>query len=301
MALPSQIIPSRREANNFTSLRFPLDIGPIGMVFNFKRYEFSDVGRTFSTTQRLSSSIVLPIPENIENIQGVIIDKADMGLGGALAAEAISGLQEGGVAGYIEGAAAGLQNMGEGFVDNIINDGIGDSFIRGASYLARRSLDRFGVGVGIEQATGTAINPHAALQFDGVPLKEFQFAWRLAPKSEKESAVIRDIERKIKQSMLPYYVGLDGTSNPTSGSALDRAFLNYPDICEISFVGINPDYYFRFKPGMIAALAVNYSSQGNVILKGGKPGVVTINMTFREARIHTREDYGGSGSGQTTG
>lgn len=294
MSLPSQTIPSNRAANNFTELRFPMDIGPIGMAFRFSRFSYENAGRSFASVPRISSTIVLPLPQNIEDNQGVVINQADLGITGALAAEGINALQEGSLGDFFGGMAREIQQTGRDAVSSRGESIDLNSFLRGGAYLARRSLDNFGVGVGIEQATGTAINPHTALQFDGVPLKEFQFNWQLAPKNSQESSALQQIENTIKKSILPSYAGLDDDSNPVSGSAINRAFLNYPDICDIEFFGIDPNYYFAFKPGMISSFNINYSPQGNVILKGGKPGIVNISMVFKEARIHTRQDYGGS-------
>lgn len=300
---PNVTIPASRESNSFANLRFPLDIGPIGMRIKFKKFNYNELNKGFSAVGRDQTAIVLPIPQNIQDNQGISIDASQLGLTGALTAEMISSL-EGGLGGVTETIASTYrQGMGlaEAAGAALAGDGSFDytssQFLRAAAYLGRRGLDNFapGAGLGIEQATGTAVNPHASLNFDGVPLKEFQFNWTLSPKNEKESDVLRDIEKKIKQHILPGYSGLTGDGN--SADALERAFLAYPDICEIQFVGIDPSYYFNFKPGMVSNFSINYSPQGNVILKGGKPAIVSISMTFKEARIHVREDYGGQSGG----
>lgn len=311
---PNLTIPSNRAKNNFTALRFPLDIGPIGMKFKFSKYEYKSEGKGFSSVGRPSSGIVLPIPQSIINPQSITIDASQLGLVGALTAEQVSSLTSGGNAfgdaisagmaayGRAMGAAESLgRYVGGGLEGPLPSDVAG--YLRGASYLGRRALDTItpALGLGIERALGTAVNPHAALNFDGVPLKEFEFAWTLSPKDAKESDALRKIELEFKKHILPSYVGLTGDPLGTGGgNALERTFLAYPDICEIEFAGIDPEYYFKFKPGMISNFTMNYSSQGNVILKGGKPGIVTLNITFKESRIHTREDYGGKSGGTQT-
>lgn len=306
---PNLTIPANRAKNNFTALRFPLDIGPIGMKFKFSRYEYKSEGKGFSSVGRPSSGIVLPIPQSIINPQSITIDASQLGLTGALTAEQVSSLMSGGngfenavsagmaAYGRAMGAAESLgRYVGGGFEGPLPSDVAG--YLRGASYLGRRALDTItpGLGLGIERALGTAVNPHAALNFDGVPLKEFEFAWILSPKDEKESDALRKIELEFKKHILPSYVGFEGVE-AGGRRALDRTFLAYPDICEIEFAGIDSEYYFKFKPGMISNFTMNYSTQGNVILKGGKPGIVTLNITFKESRIHTREDYGAASGG----
>ena len=51
---------------------------------------------------------------------------------------------------------------------------------------------------------------------------------------------------------------------------------------------------------MVSDFSVNYSPNRNVDLEGGRQPIVNLRMTFQEARIHTREDYGGTSAGGTT-
>ena len=62
-------------------------------------------------------------------------------------------------------------------------------------------------------------------------------------------------------------------------------------------LGVNPDYFVKFKSAMIRSVHVEYGSQGIVsIVKGGKPGNVSLSIDLVELDIHTAEDYGGVGS-----
>ena len=59
----------------------------------------------------------------------------------------------------------------------------------------------------------------------------------------------------------------------------------------IYLMGVDQNYYFKFKTSMISQLNVDYSPGGLSINKGGKPSQVGITMTLNEAFIHTAEDY----------
>lgn len=283
-----QTIESRRSDSRFTAYRFPEDLGPIGIVFNFYSYTYSRASRGFSTQAQLSDSIVLPLPQNIEHGFDIRIQDSEEGALGSLAAEGIQAVQSGGAApnfrDIIGDANSQAKTAGANFASGDFSD-VG-SFLKGASFFARNSLDRLGVGQAIDLASGSAVNPHQTLTFNGVDLKNFTFSWILSPKNNRESLQLREIERKIKQHILPAYKGIS-----SSGTALDRALLSYPDIVEVFFRGIDSNYYFEFKPGMISNFKMNYSPQGNVILEGGRPSIVNMTMSFKEARIHTREDY----------
>jgi len=293
-------IQNARESSRFSELRFPEDLGPIAMVFNFFDYSYvrAGGGTGFSSQLRLSDSIILPLPQNLENQYGIKIQEAELDAGG-LIAQGLSSAEQGQGAGLIESAVSGSQQALSAVTEQGKSVAGGDfsgvsDFLKGASFFSRNSLDSIlpGAAQAVDVSSGTTVNPQQTLAFDGVDLKNFTFNWSLSPKNAKDSDSLRRIERKFKQHILPYYNSLTDT-----GSALDRAFLGYPDIIHIYFKGIDNNFYFQFKPGMVSDFSVNYSPNGNVILQGGKPAAINMSMTFKEARIHTRGDYGGTSPG----
>ncbi len=85
--------------------------------------------------------------------------------------------------------------------------------------------------------------------------------------------------------MLPSYVNT---------SVIQRAMFKYPAMVDIFFVGIDSGYYFHFKTAMIQTFSVNFTPNGNAVLRGGRPAAVQMQMNLIESDIHTSEDYGGS-------
>jgi hypothetical protein len=164
----------------------------------------------------------------------------------------------------------------------------------GFALLAIRSgLASLGSGVeqGIGVATGTAVNPHQALVFNGVVLKQHTFDWTLIPNNESESNQIRNIIKKFKQSSLPSYEGI----NIPGSSAFSRALFKYPNMVDVFFVGLDQNYFPLYKTAMIADVSVNYTPQGHVVVNkgstGSRPAMVGLRVTMIEAEIHTSEDY----------
>lgn len=272
-----------RSTYNGSRYKFPLNLGATYMSFSFKGYSYG--GSRGRSTSRNGGSVILPIPQNLLDAFTVNVGQADLGSIGAAALDVIGTAQGGGV-----GATLDLAERFGASSAEAITQGSASTAAGAAKYFARSAVDSVfqGAGLAIDVATGTAVNPHTTLNFDGVNLKEYNFNWQLAPRNEAESNALKDIVKKFKFHMLPAYQGLtDG-----SGTSLDRALLTYPDLVEIQLYGLSEDHYFRFEyPGMIKNMSVNYSSQGNVVLAGGKPAVVDIAMTFQEARIHTRDMY----------
>lgn len=292
------LVSERKAKNNWTSLRFPQDIGPIGMMFKFKAYSYGGTGANSIGRGKTDSAVVLPLAQNLEDALGIKVGPADLGSYGAAAVEAIQSLQTNDLGTIYNNLRKGAETAGAQTADlvrSLSGGDIGEATGLGSKikFFSRSAIDSLfpAAGLAVDVATGTAVNPHTTLNFDGVNLRQFTFNWQFAPKNEKESDTLRDIVKHFKSKILPSYgsLGVDGGS-----STLSRAFLGYPDLIEIYLIGISEDHYLWFKPGMISNFVANYSPQGNVIVQGGKPAIVNLSMTFQEAKIHTREDYGGS-------
>lgn len=289
-------ISRNRNLSQPSALQFPLDLGNIRMGFKFKPYSYGGTGSFEGGT----ADIILPIPQNLEDMFRINTGEIQLGAIGATVLDAAQGAMAAGSLGAVYSAGLNkAEEIGRLMGQQVMNPNA-TSLLGGArlaAYFARSGIDTIlpGTGAALDLATGVAVNPHQALNFDGVNLKSFVFQWSLAPQSPAESAALKNIIKKFKQHILPSYENVGGGT-----SALDRAFLGYPDLVEISLFGLS-DYDFQFKPGMISNFTVNYSGQGNVVLAGGKPGIVNLLFTFQEARIHTREDYGGVGGGVSLG
>jgi hypothetical protein len=177
---------------------------------------------------------------------------------------------------------------------NAAANGMGAGVTDSASYLNYINKSGLGsilpgIGDAISSGSGDAINPHQALVFDGVELKNFSFTWALAPQSSAESDEIHKIIRTIKSKILPRYKGVGNVSS------LSRGILKYPNMVDLYFVGYDPGKIFRFKRSMVKSLSVDYSPNGNVMIAGANgsaPAFVTITMDFIEAEIWTADEFG---------
>lgn len=293
---PSRVIPSAREENTFTALRYPLDIGPNAMVIDFQKYNFSQTFGISSGFPKTSTSIVLPLPQQIQDAYSIIINQGDMGFGGSFVAENMSnGASLTDVRAMAEATLSKAETMGGDLAEGGVLGALGSAGSY-AKFISRGMLDGLpvdGLSLAVDVVNESAINPHTTLNFDGVNLKKFNFTWKLSPRSEEESEAIKNIISKIKSHILPKYSSLPGIGGSTG--TVSRALLKYPDLANIRFNGLAEDHYFKFKPGMISDFSVDYSPDGNVVFAGGKPGVITISCSFSEAQIHTSgySDEGG--------
>lgn len=239
-----------------------------------------------SNTQT-SSTYFFPLPLQMpEDHYGANVkdfDLAEIGtaidtfrdLGGSSMAEKIGAY---GLAGTLAvGAAARLTGIAGGATDKIL---------AGGAAAAAFALPYLGAYQGV------ARNPHTALVFDGMGLRQFQFNFRLAPRSTDESYTINAALREIKERMHPSY------NNTLNSFAID-----YPYLFEVDFLGFSTTIQGlpRVAPSFLVNLSVNTASQGNAFYKFGQPAIIDVGMTFKEIDMKTRETLTGNYSRVATG
>ena len=303
----SVIQKNRKNQTGGNYYRFPSDLGAHSVILNFKQYQYGGSELKNSVDH---SSIILPLPQNLQDSFRVNVGPNQLGTSGALAAEigaattdfrslgdALSKLY-GSIKSIGKSTASGLSEFSEKDVKGMLTTAL-ETLEKGVSgagdvtqFLVKSGLasifpglmDAFGAG------RGTAINPYAALTFSGVEMKAHNFNWTFAPKSNDESGVLRNITAEIKRNILPETQSVGGNAF-SQLPVLNRGILRYPNMVDIFFLGLDQPYFYFFKTCMINGFDVNYTPQGPAFLKGGKPAIVTMNMNLVEADIHTRYDY----------
>jgi hypothetical protein len=288
---PAQdVINRNRSTSNVASslLRYPSEATSHAMIFNFKNYSARPAG---GTARASNGSIALPLPKTIQDVTSPDVMGRELGITGAAVVDVAAAMNSD--QGLVGAATDSISKLTGGSVldpRNVSASGLA-SF---ATFAARAGLTSIGgseVEQGISVGTGTAVNPHQALVFNGIALKQYTFEWTLIPNNETESEQIRDIVKRFKSASLPSYGGVEGTQS----NVLSRALLNYPNMVDVFFVGLDQNYFPLFKTAMISNVTVDYTPQGHVVVNkgptGSRPAMVNLAVTIIESEIHTQEDY----------
>ena len=289
---------NQRESND-SVLQFPKNLGAHSILMIFRKYVYEKPGTrrlnkvttdtyTTQTKQKGSTSILLPLPQSIQDSFQVRIQRFDQNIGGEAMAASAASIQEsgGGTLGdFGRALGAAIPSINTEALKNFDFS----SLSRDAAFLARRSLDKVAPEAtkNLDAGFGSTINPKAALYFEGVEMKQHSFNWMLAPTSFDESDTLRDIGNAIKKAILPSY-------GSVIGGGVERLLLNYPNVVDIYFLGIDQSYFMYFKTCMVQQFNIDFTPQGLALVKGGKPAMVTMTMNLIETDIHTSEDYGGT-------
>lgn len=280
---------NRRNNTEVASLRFPQDLGAHAMILNFKDYTYGGGTVQNSVT---SGSIALPLPKSLQDNYSPNIKDAELGIIGAATADAASAI--------INGPNPARVNINDIMQQNGNFGTVASNAAAAMRYFTRAGLGSIApdIGMGIDAATGTAVNPQQTILFDGVALKSFTFEWSFSPKNASESETLRKIINTIRAASLPAYASPFGAA-PNTGTSLSRGLLKFPKMVDIILVGVDSSYFVQYKTGMITQLTVDYTPNGVAMYKGetgARPSFVNISMSMKEAAIHTRDDYTGAES-----
>ena len=292
------VIAGNRESAQQFKMSFPKDIGDHGMMLSFKKYNFSSTGAISGTP---IGSIVLPIPRNLVESYSVNVKGESMGLIGSLVGDAIAGnVNVNQVLNSVANTAGGsLISDPAAAANYFIQSGLATTATAAAGSLLGSTIGgalagaagSSAVSSGLSAASGTALNPHVSVMFEGMNLRSHNFDWSFSPKNAAEGEMLQKIIKVIKKNALPSYQGVGASP---SNTALDRVLLRYPNVVDIKFIGLDQSYFFKFKTCMITQVSVDYSQHGNAFFAGAagsKPVMVNFQLSLIESKIHTADDF----------
>jgi len=151
--------------------------------------------------------------------------------------------------------------------------------------LAGRALSIFGGNVSIQnlvaRSQGQIFNPNMELLFNSPSLRNFNFSFKMTPRSADEGEEIKTIIRFFKRGMAPK-------------ADAEGLYLNTPNIFELRYRQGNGEHKFlhRFKQCFMTDISVNYTGEGvYATYNNGTPVSMIMNLSFKEVAPIYDIDY----------
>lgn len=299
--VPAQSIidDARNKRLTYPKFSFPDDLGAHAIILAFKEYSYEEsIGTNQSVTEIPNGAVVLPIPTNLIDTYNVNVNQTALDIGGAARASAYSAGKT--LMGSDNGESFGTKSAKavnnifkdlSGFNLDSVKQNMADIAVVGAQMARGAVKDLIGTS-SFSAGTGTVVNPHMAVVFDGMALKTHNFTWTLAPKSDAESRKLNEIQNYIRRNILPSFnTGKNNDPKGAVGRFASRSVFKYPNVVDIFFVGIDQSYFYYFKRCMVNSFALNYSPTGNnTFLKGGRPAFVQLDMQLIETEVFASND-----------
>jgi|TARA_B110000211_G_C14078573_1_gene553362 hypothetical protein len=226
------------------------------------------------TTTRISTSIALYLPPNVQDSLAAAYNGLATGMVGL------------GVKSAVKGGVAFQQDDMETTAGNLLDAGAGIG-----SKLAARGLadvaDALGGGEGAEElinkSFGAANNPFMEVLFDQMSLRQFTYNFVFAPKSQEETDEVQKIIKLFRFHMAPELQGGEGR------------FLTLPSTFDIHYlyqsgsVAKENDYYNKIATCVLENVSIDYTPGGVKSFADGAPTQITMGLTFKETELLTKD------------
>ena len=224
-------------------------------------------------------SVTLPIPNQLADSNAVNWNQSslnDMQRGGLMAASRIMGAE-----GTLDGLSAQLQTAGGRALAALRNQSSETRQAATAILLSQLPGINMRPNEVMSRTAGQILNPNLELIFDGVTLRQFGYSFRLTPRNNKETNIVRKIIRFFKQGM--------AVKETTS------MFLSAPNIFQPRFYnrdGNQHTFLNTIKKCALTSFGVNYVPDGTYMtLPDSSMTAYDITMQFQEMDPITDSDY----------
>lgn len=239
-------------------------------------------------------TILLPIPSNIQD--GNSVNYTDDSMNSLIGAGlgSIEGIMKGVGTELSEGdfVGAGREFMEQakgGLKASGIN--LDNAQDLATKYLASQAINLFGANVSINQLLaregGQVLNPNMELLFNGPSLRNFNFTFKIMPRSADEAEEVKQIIRFFKKGM-------------SAKAGAGGLFLKTPNVFELRYrkgTGEHP-FLNKFKQCFLENISVNYTGDGvYATYEGGEPVSMEMTLAFKELAPIYDVDYDVEGQG----
>ena len=180
------------------------------------------------------------------------------------------GMREADITKSLQGVVSGVGNLAELALTNTLGSGV----VPGLSGL------REARGI----TTGEIISERMELAFKGINKRQFQYTFKMIPKSAAEADEIKSIIHLFKRNMLPEMTGGDGSGRR----------MTIPNTFNIQYMYNGADNNFLHKIGecVLENFSVAYGGEKyatyNPTANGAPPVETTITLAFKELDLVTR-------------
>ena len=236
--------------------------------------------------KKIRGTVILPIPENIQDSNQVSWGGGEMG--------------------PLQTAALGLatkvikdDNPIEGIADNVnvlfnklnsaAKTGTTQSMVQTffASEATKALLGSGDFQQNLSRQTGSVFNSNIELLFSGVSLRAgFSFDFNMIPRSKKESDQIKDIIRFFKSEM--------AAKKGAETGAAAGLFIKSPSVFKLQYMSGGKSHPFlnQFKICALTNMSVNYTGSGTyATYSDATPVHMVMTLAFQELTPIYNEDY----------
>jgi hypothetical protein len=234
-------------------------------------------GSVLPTTTRITDSIAIYLPPNVQDTTTASYTAAEMGFVGLAAAggvDFIRAMARQDFSGAIRGLGGNVRDITEEALKRI-----GSEFLGGLSGVDPEAITGFA-----NKAFGKATNPYMEVIFENVGMRSFTYNFTFAPRNEDETDDVQRIIKMFRFHMLPELKG-SNERYMTLPSTFDIHYMYQMDADNAR----ENSFYSKIATCVLTDCAVNYTPAGVKSFASGAPTQITMGLTFMETEMLTKQ------------
>ena len=254
--------------------------GPAANVSQFEdgsrnRNSRGGIAGKMPTTTRISDSVAIYLPPNVQDSLGATYNDTETGMLGFAAAAGLDFSNAVGAKDY-EAAANALVGGAAG----VLTEGAK----KAGAALAETLAGAEGAAGLVNRVFGQADNPYVEVLFQAMEVRTFTYNFTFAPRNEEETQDVQEIIQLFRFHMVPELQG--GQSR----------FLTLPSEFDIHYMyigkdgtNVENDYYNKIATCVCTNVTVDYTPGKVSSFSDGAPTQITMALTFKETETLTKD------------
>ncbi len=245
-----------------------ISLNPAHINFQF----YSRSSENTSEANLRSTSINLPMPDNVSNPSTISWDQSDFGM---LGDTLVKGLKAAGSETEIN--TQNVQEKMSAMSERIKSLAFYTGMSNAVSGLGGANIDAGGL---MGAVSGKMPNPYKTMLFRGVNFRDFSFEFRFVPFSASDCDLIDTIIAKFREHSYPDF-------------AADKMFFTYPDECQITYMweSSHNKWLNNFKRAVCTGIDVNFAPLGHwSAARNGFPNMIILTTKWSEVEVITKSD-----------
>jgi len=234
-------------------------------------------GSVMPTTTRITDSIAIYLPPNVQDTTTASYTAQEMGFIGLAAAggvDFVRAMARRDFSGAIKGLGGQVRDITEEALKRI-----GSEFLGGLSGVDPEAITGFA-----NKAFGKATNPYMEVIFDNVGMRTFTYNFTFAPRNKDETDDVQKIIKIFRFHMLPELRG-SNERYMTLPSTFDIHYMYQLDADNAR----ENSFYSKIATCVLTSCDVNYTPAGVKSFASGAPTQITMSLAFQETEMLTKQ------------
>ena len=238
--------------------------------------QMGGVNSVYKTTTRITDSVALYLPPNVQDQTSAGYQDASTGIVGLVAAgggKFLDAMRRNNYQEAAEQLIGGVKAISE---EALIRSSAGIiDFISGGEG------DTLGLA---NKVFGQAMNPYMEVIFDSMAMRNFTYNFTFAPKNAQERDDVQDIIKLFRYHMAPELKGSQ------------HRFLTLPSTFDIHYMyqhskdyASENNFYSKIATCVLKGCDVNYTPNGVKSFQDGSPTQITMSLQFQETELLTKQ------------